>query len=398
MTKYKFTKKDLIIIATVILTTLFSVYRLISVTAQGLINNCDHIWIWFDSNLAWQHYDLYRDIEGQFLYDGFTVHGEISAMPWGVPFNTLLHGGFLPREASIIWYSAMRLIFFVIMCVAVWKKFDKLGMEGWKKSLAMITFIAPWSNISCLTAGNQGQVIVMWIVTAVCLVDDNDYLAAVFMTLSMIKPQTALPFFALFLLRKKWKIIVPSVIAVFASWGVCALWTHSNPIIQIEGILKFTNDLYWDIHVVGICDFMRKILGFSDNVAMLSSMVTGIAILAVCVIVVLKNKQMDNFQLYSIPAIVSIFWCYKSECDYIIVIIAGLAILTLWDSNKLSIGTLIGLAVVYLMFFTKPFSQALLGGWMNLSRYYCYLLDVYMKVIALVLLVVYMKKHCNNIS
>ena len=382
-------KKDTVLAASVLFILAVSLYRIWVVARTGMIDLRDHQWIWTECRIAWFHVDPYTAMQQKLTVHGLHTFSHISSTPWGLTLGTLLHGAFLPYTYSLIWYNAVRILVLILMLFLLNRKMIQEEFPVWKRILGFLLVPAPWYSISSIITGNNGEAVCFLIIGAVCILEEHELLAGFMMLFAMIKPQIALPFFAMFLLEKRWKTIAVSVTGVFTAWIFSAVWTQTNPLAQLRGMVSFANAMEAGYHVVGILDILRHV-GVPNAAALLLSMLAGIGLLAVMAFGI-RGKVNDRFCRYSIPAIVSIMWCYKTECDYMILILAALAILELWREQiggKEALWLLAGLFMLY----TKPFSTVLLGRLSFLSSYTCNRLDLYMKTAVIFILVWAMEK------
>lgn len=384
--KLNINSKDIVLGIVVLMILLISISRIIVVIKTGMVDLRDHQWIWTECRIAWYGVDPYTALREDLTVQGLHTYEHISSLPWGLTLGTIFHGAFLPYSYSLIWYNALRVLILLTMLVLLWHRMEKEGFSTYKKVLGLLLVPAPWYSISSIITGNNGEPICFLIMIALCIMEEHEVLAGFIMLFAMIKPQIAIPFFVIFLFYKKWKLISVSVTGVFTAWEISAAWTHTNPVEQLMGMVNFAETMEEGYHVVGILDALRH-LGMASQVALILSMLTGLIILGIVSYWVSKKVHYERiFILYSIPAIVSIMWCYKTECDYMILILAALAVFELWTQDiswKMAAWLLAALCMLY----TKPFSSFLLGRLSFLSDYQCNRLDLYMKTAVLLILI-----------
>ncbi len=361
-----------------------AIYRVYIIIVTGKIGSGDHDWIWKECHTAFLRLDPYKVFQDGTQVEDYYLTNHISTLPWGYLLAGILEGAFLPQTTSMSWYWIVRILAFLGVLFVVFRVMRDESRQVIGLITGFLLVIAPWYNISSIITANNGTLVCFLIIIGIYFLDRNEFVAGILWAFAMIKPQTALPFFAILLLRRRWKVIATSVTIVLTAWLLASVWIGVMPWELLQGVIQFSGAMEAEYHVVGIADQLRHI-GLSTRAALGLSMVLGCAVLAIGERLIRKWMPDANGYLFtdwSIPAMVSVMWCYKTECDYMILIIVGLAILELWSEKCVKCNILLAICLVAL--YTKPFSSALLGRFSVLSDYMCNRLDLYFKTLMII--------------
>ena len=377
------------------------IVRILIVLYEGNATLSDHAYIWQECRLMFWGYNPYGLSKQIEMVRGIQLHSSVSSLPWGLALGIITHGAFLPLKAANVWYVCLRLAVDLMAVITTVKRGRKNAWDIEKCCLVVLCYASSWYLVDCLCMGNDAQILCALIIIAINVMDKHPYISGILMTFAMVKPQIALPFFALFLLGKKNKLIITSVLGVLLAWTISAVRTKTSPLVQIKGLFAYADGFDGEgaEHiVVGICDPLRK-LGVDNMVAMLLSMLVGMVVLVACLLWLCQKKIVsldvhrwlcvnddDKYLLYSITAVVSVIWCYKSASDYMILNIIALAVIEQWDRVQNRVCQICLLFAVICVF-TKPFSTALLGKWFSIPSYTCNRLDLMLKLMALFILI-----------
>lgn len=145
-----------------------------------------------------------------------------------------------------------------------------------------------------ITFFNIGGVICFLLILMVFIVEEHSYMAALLLTIAMMKPQNARPFVIILLLKKKWRTVFATVGLDVMKWLFSAIWTGVNSIRQVLYISGRSTD--WEPYYFwfGILDPLRN-LGLNSNVAMVCSMALGVVLLLLLYHAIKTNaKWKDN--------------------------------------------------------------------------------------------------------
>ena len=392
-------KREFISIIVILGVAIINILRLFIMIYRGVPHMGDHVWIWTECRIAWYGVSPYEALRNNLVINGLQTFPHVSTLPWGLTLSTIIHGAFLPLEYSKIWYAAINFLIFAVMLACVNKKVFSYRYSQSQIIAVNILLVSSWYYLDGILPLNNGMLICFLIIIAICIIDRFEYLAGIVMIFTMIKPQNAIPFFVVFLLLGKWKTIATSVIGVLVSWGISSLWTKESPIDQLYGVISFASNPEESYHMVGIFDFIRK-YDVSSMLALILSMIAGVVIILI-VMTIWKNKnKMNNLTtwlIYSIPAIVSIMWCYKSYADYLILLIPAIALFELIISTDNDMDWLVYI-IFTVVLLTKPFSTALLGRLPFMTEYMCNRLDLYVKTLSIIPIVYGANKFQNSVK
>lgn len=360
----------------------------------------DHKWYWQECACTLKGVDASVAIM-QNLY--FEDIGELPAnsatLPWMKFIGIFVHGSFLPYEASCVYYMILNIVVFTVATVLIYKRLYSETKSRECALLGSASIFTSWYLTDWIQQGNNATLVCLLTIIIICIIDKYEILSGLLLGIAMIKPQIILPFYVVFLLRKKWKAIIVSAVMVIVSWGLSAGMTQMNPLTQLYNVLFMSFSYDQSFWIYGIFDSLQNV-GLSSSFVMLLSMIAGVAVCAGFSWNSLKSEICDNrlFFQYMTPAIVSVFWCYKSQCDYNILMIVAVGIVEFWYmSGEHNIKNLIGLIVLLAFVLMKPFSMinaiiGTVGIWNRAENIHMVLhIDLYVKSL-LVLLFVFGRK------
>jgi hypothetical protein len=295
---------------------------------------CDHIWIYRECSLALKGMDMSEAIK-----NGIGTVAVSSTWPWAKILGIIVHGAFLTESASLIYEVVFYFVFVSVSCILISKRLFKeseVTGSGVNKLQVILVFLSSWYYVYLACAFNNGSFVCLAIMLALVFADDNPILTGIIMAFAMIKAQIALPFFVVFLFRKKWKVIWTSVSIVLLSWLSCCILTHITPWRQISNLLNGQLEVSGPIWMrYGMFDF---IMLFDNSKALLSMILSIIAGLAMLVFAELKGiddeiKRDYKYLSYYDAAIVSLLWMYTTKCDFLILTVVALGALEMWQRS-----------------------------------------------------------------
>lgn len=297
---------------------------------------------------------------------------------------------FLSYEMSCVYYSVLNVLIFGTV---LWLVYRKLCVHNHDKAIAglgVFGMLTSWYITDWVLKGNNATLVCLFVIGAICLLDTHENWAGILLALALIKPQIAGPFFLVFLLKKKWRPVIISSTIVLSCWGMSIWITGVGPIRQLSNILYLRVNLQESYLVYGIFDGLQR-WGISNTTVLAMSMFIGIIITVVLVWILEKYKVKQGvFTVYVIPAVVSIFWCYKSQCDYNILMIVAIALVEYWYISVQSTRDLVFVAIGYIIMMMKPIALlngmgGALGFWNRGEMYYCATrIDLYLESIFLI--------------
>lgn len=373
------------------------IFTMVSIVQHVLTRGipfADHEWYWKECACTMKGIDSATAIRnGMYIESIGQMPENTATLPWAKLLGTLIHGAFLPYKESIIYFTFVNVLVISVTAIVVFYSLSQKGLNRKEAGAAVLALGSSWYLVDLVTQGNSGTLLCFLVILSICLVEKHEIICGVLMAFTMVKPQIAIPFFVIWLLMKKWRLIVTSVSIVLLSWGMSAWITHTAPLQQLYSVFSMSlsyNQSFW---IYGMLNPLRW-LGMNTTTVLLLSMFLGLVV-EVALFIYLRNRRFDTimtksiFYVYAIPAIVSVIWCYKSQCDYNILLIVVLALVEEWYMYKeeRSVKKLCALGFVVMILIMKPFSMlnALISltGLFERERYiYLFLhLDLYFKTI-----------------
>ena len=317
-----------------------------------------------------------------------------STLPWTKVMGVLVHGAFLNYKMSCIYYAALNILTFGIVLWLVYRK-----LYGHYRDKAIVGFgvlgmLTSWYITDWVLKGNNATLVCLFVIGAICLLDTHENWSGILLAFAMIKPQIAGPFFLVLMLKKKWRPVIISGGITLLCWGASIWITGIGPVRQLSNILSLRVNLNESYLVYGIFDGLQS-FGVSSTVVLGVSMLFGMGITLILVnMLEQKGVTQGVFTIYVIPAIVSVFWCYKSQCDYNILMIVAIALVEYWYASERSSKDLIFVISGFIIVMMKPIALAngiggMLGLWNRGEMYYLTnRIDLYLKSLFLVWFVI----------
>lgn len=330
-----------------------------NVILHSIYNNpslfCDHEWIYRELVYAMRGVDMSTAIAENIVFNDIGLVEISSTWPWAKILGIGVHGAFLPFEISKIYVCILYVIVLVVIGVFLNNgiiKYYHINKKQIKYVICITTLIliSSWYYVYLVCTFNNGSFVCLMIIFALLLEKKHPFVAGILMAFAMIKAQIALPFFAVFLLRKKWKLISTSVSIVVTSWiGSCVL-TKVLPWEQIANLLNGqvpSNAASYARY--GMADF---ILLFDDSkilFTMLLSIIGGLLLLWIIEMKFMRDdiKERYIFVSYYPAAIVSLLWCYTTKCDYLILTVVALGAFEIWLVNNKTIKDTFFLMIIF---------------------------------------------------
>lgn len=367
-------------------------------TAKNLLINGwgrkDYIWIWKESVCT---------VEGEYVLDAIRNHMNIggvdmpsasATMPYARMLANIIHPGFVPENMALFYGVVLYAGSFLFMVLLLIHTLRKQGIIKTRLQdiFVLMLILSPWYWTDAIQTWNNGALFSMFLIIMVCVIDENEYLAGALLAFAMIKPQLSGLFYIALLIRKKYKTILVSCVILAVSWGVYLCWVGGNPITQLIDILGQSTQKSAGFIWFGLFDGLTR-HGVSGTGAMMLGVLFGIVFTTILSIVALKNRQLScNIVYYSILALASTIWCYKSTTDLVILILPNLIVLYLiaWENMKWSE---IGTSVVFVVMLNAKF----FCGFLRRLFHYEWLLgvtyDAYVRTILFILIFVWIGRR-----
>lgn len=312
------------------------------------INGVDAFYYWVNSAYSVRGYNLEWVKESGFVLDSIGKMQGIGVLPYGRVLNNFLFPGFLPYNVAYIYNFILIAFITVLLGINIYKWILENGFFDSKQEciIASICFIIiPWLWPGYLRAGNIGGLIALMGILAAFYVDRNDGVAAVLLAFALIKPQIGGVFFILLIFTKKYRLLFKTTGVIIVSEMIHMVyisimnhvrgiyWPLSlNSVISIfEGYAGKNADKErgetWYLYY-GIFNLLKE-AGVPVLVVLIMSMLAGVAFIYFVLKYIKKCEKLysNNVLLFSVAALASLFWFYKSECDNIVVLLCNLIIL-----------------------------------------------------------------------
>lgn len=303
-------------------------------------------------------YDISTCAAEGILLDEIGVIGSGIVFPWGRLLGNLIYPGFLPLKSVIIYYYCLLGICTGLAGWHILKWIQNEKVKDWQQReniLFMLCLLAAplyWED--ALNSGNMGGLLCILLILAAFFIGKCDWFAAFLIAMAMIKPQNAALFMLVLLMKKKFKMIF-QIIGIMLAGMVSTeiyvrIWSYfrgmSSNTSFWEKILLILNGYSGNgqgtagegtlpFFTYGILD---KLIEFGVNayVVLVGSALLGIVFVigVVCYMRDCKELREDWAVLFSIAALGSIFWCYKTPCDEIIIILCNLLCVLYWKYGK----------------------------------------------------------------
>lgn len=361
---------------------------------NGGIGFADHQWLWAECVCTLRGIDSAEAIKNGVFVQDVTLPASTSTLPWTKILGIVLHGSFLNFKYSKIYYALLNTIVLSGMFAMVYHYMHNYTKSKKNAIACVLLMLSSWYHTDFLINNNNATMVCAFIIMAILLQDNHEYLSGVLVACAMVKPQIVLPFCIVWVLKKKWKLLATASTIDAVCWGASGIITGVSPLRQISNILNMRVDMSEEYLVYGIFDALR-FAGVSSITILVMSMVLG------CLVTIVGyhvcEKLLPNRYLWihwSLPAVVSVFWCYKSQCDYNILMIVALAVaeLVLAKESRQTMGVAIATMISLLM---KPVAfvfalSSYLGICSRTDGYYISnRLDLYLKCFAYAIFIFY---------
>ncbi len=262
-----------------------------------------------------------------------TIPASFSTVPWACTLGNVFYPGFLPFEIAKIYITALQL---VVCAVSVFIVYDKCKhyVENSTILFIALTFVNHFCFVYSWSLGNNGAIISLLVIDAICLVDRHPYIAGVLIAFAMVKPQITAIVCIVFLLNKKWKpILVGAVIDILGWIATCVITSTPFMTLFSECMTSGTSS---GRHYYGVLSPLTSI-GIDKTTVLLLNAVLGVAYTFI-LWRYLKKKGINATIATYVPAcIASTIWTYKNGPDYMMVVLASVLFIYICLDNKVSV-------------------------------------------------------------
>lgn len=279
------------------------------------------------------------------------------SVPWSYLMTTIMAPGFLPYSIAQIYGMAFFVVLVVFDIICLNKIFDKVFYSHEPLLIGIFILAMPRLAAVWIQGNNAIMVSSFLIYMLYFILEDKEYVAAVFLAFAMVKPQVALLFCIPLLFKKKFKTIIVAAVIVLACWMVTLIILQKSPWESISLTLERGMNQEGDTRYAGIMNFLT-LYGLSRGTVMKMSMAVGIAIELTAVIFLMKKRKTDSPKfniliVFAVTSIVSSLWMYSSPGDYVVQGVMILLLISYYkhlsDDSSTSTGKRIGVFVLILI-------------------------------------------------
>ena len=252
-----------------------------------------------------------------------TIPSSFSTVPWACTLGNVFYPGFLSFEIAQIYITVLQLVVCAVSVIIVYNK-CKDYTENNTLLLIILTFIGHFCFVYSWSLGNNGAIISLLVIDAICICEKHPYICGVLIAFAMVKPQIAGIICIVFLLNKQFKPIIVGAVIDILGWIATSVIT-STPFMTLFSECM-TSGTSSERHYYGVLSPLT-FLGIDKTVVLLLCAVTGIAY-TVILWYYLKRKGIDSTIATYVPAcIASTIWIYKNGPDYMMVVLASLLLI-----------------------------------------------------------------------
>lgn len=262
-----------------------------------------------------------------------TIPPSFSTVPWACTLGNVFYPGFLSFEVAQIYITILQLVVCAVSVIIVYNK-CKEYTDSNLLLLIILMFVGHFCFVYSWTLGNNGAIISLLIIDAICISEKHPYICGVLIAFAMVKPQIAAIICIVFLLNKQWKPIVVGAVIDILGWVATSVIT-STPFMTLFNECM-TSGTSSERHYYGVLSPLT-FLGIDETIVLGLCAVTGITY-TIVLWYYLKKKGIDSTIATYVPAcIASTIWIYKNGPDYMMVVIASLMFICICLNKKVTI-------------------------------------------------------------
>ena len=247
------------------------------------------------------------------LTDVGSIPQNFGTSPWGLVLGNIFYPAFLPVELAAYYLFALSAITLAVTAFIVFNETKKFSSRLGKLSIAL--FILPAPFIISLYWGNAGSILCCLLLIGCVECDRRPILTGILLSLAMIKPQTALPFCILFLLQRRYKILLTAAAIDLGAWLIASALTATSPLTLLIEMLN--------ANVGGGGQFTGVMMPFfmsEPSKAMYLSMIVGVLF----IVLMHRRSTEKNFLSMYPAAVAALFWSYSMNNEHFILILPTL--------------------------------------------------------------------------
>ena len=248
-----------------------------------------------------------------------TIPASFSTVPWACTLGNIFYPGFLSYETAQIYITLLQLGVCIVSVFIVYNH-CKHYVENNTILLIALTFLSHFCFVYSWSLGNNGAIISLLVIDAICIVNKHPYIAGVLIAFAMVKPQITAIICIVFLLNKKWKPLIVGAVIDIAGWIATCLIT-STPFMKLFSECM-TSGTSSGRHYYGVLSPLTFI-GIDKTAVLLFNAVLGIAFTVILWYYLKKKGIKNNIATYVPACIASVMWTYKNGPDYMMVVLAS---------------------------------------------------------------------------
>ena len=186
--------------------------------------------------------------------------------PWGLLLGNFFYAGFLKLDAAQAFFFVLNLMWLILTASLFFVKTRELSTAA--------MFLCSAGFLIAMCTGNAGGMICAILLICSLIAESLPIFAGVLLAMAMVKPQVALAFCVLFLIRRQWKLLITAALIDLAAWLGSAMLVDRSPLVLLQE--------FFAANVGGGSQFSGIFTLLLDNPmhAMLLSMAVGAAFIA----------------------------------------------------------------------------------------------------------------------
>lgn len=324
-------------------------------------------------------YDITTSAAEGIVLENIGEIGEGIVLPWGRLLGNLIYPGFLSLTGAAIYYYTLLGICTGIAGYYILKWIEKKKIDNWQKKenlLFMICLlIMPLYWDDALNTGNMGGLFCIFLILAAFFLESYSGLASFLIAMAMIKPQNTSLFLLVLLVKKKYKVICQTVGIIAAGIVSSELYVYAcsrfrgkiENVSFIDKVLLMVKRYSGNgqgtkgegtlpFFTYGILDKLID-YGVSSYIVLIGSALLGIIFVFDVMFYIRDYKELngDWIVLFSIAALGSTFWCYKTLCDEIIIILCNLLSILYWKYGEKDLKSVLEILIYLICINMKVF-------------------------------------------
>ena len=278
-------------------------------------------------------------------------------VPWAYSLGLLANLGFLPyslaKPLGLFLFVGTILLFSVLAAKAVYRL---TGSFSPAVCCGLLAFCSPYLT-GAVHCCNYGFLWGLALCVMAGIVEDHPWLAGVLLLLASLKPQLSGLFFIVLLLERRWKPLLVAGVGIVLGWLTTALMCRTSPLVLLTEIfMQGTQGYEAEGGFFGFFTALIQRGAISRTAGLLLSAGVGVVLTVLLWLLlrrILPREQLlSRMAIYSVPAILSVSWFYRSPNDLSVLVLPMLTILlVLWQQTggrfRFSVFALMFSAVVY---------------------------------------------------